>query len=472
MKLFKKDGDLVEIVAYPGETVYKGDYLLIMDEDKSIGLIVQVIDFEYIEVPGLLEDVIREGLFRDSVYTGDFGSQDRVTKLINDIKVLKCKIRGAVKNGREATFLDDLPSRLNSKILRIPPGMALRRNSKELLYPIEIGRDMVGNIFAIDAYDLDGSLTLITGMKGSGKSHLSKLIAYNLASLGARFIILDINSEYGGLTEAKEISILEPGRNIFFNINYLGRETIINVLTHILGLPSVSVNLFSEIWNLLESREGCVSIDRLEKFVEIYVKNLMVKDAIINRLNILRSCVFIDDSYEGFRFEDMFNGEVKGYVIDLKRLSPIEKKIFVEILLSITSRLLEEGRLPPFFLFAEEAHLYIRDTYWEDIVTRMRHFGLFLIFITNQPDSLGHMIFRQLDNIFVFRFLNDKDLETLSRISAVDGDTIKSIVKDIGRGYCLILGKVVSDMPVVVKVSELSFKAMGETKRIFEAVRP
>ena len=471
MKLFRKDGDLVEIVAYPGETVYKGDYLLILDESKSLGLVVQVIDFEYIEVPGLLEDVIREGLLRDSVYLRRNGHSDRVTKLINDIKILKCKIRSAIKDGKEATFLDDLPSRLSSKILRVSPHEVLKNMRGDVLYPIVIGSDMTGSKFSIDAYDLDGSLTLITGMKGSGKSHLSKLLAYNLVSLGARFIILDINSEYRGLGEISDVHILEPGRNIMFNIDYLGKETVINVLTHILGLPSVSVNLFGEIWSILKNRDGRVSLDRLEKFVDIYVKNLMVKDAIINRLNILRSCRFIRDDNKSFRFEDIFQSNGVGYVIDLKRLSPIERKIFVEILLSITSRLLEEGKLPPFFLFAEEAHLYIRETYWEDIVTRMRHFGLFLVFITNQPDSLGHMIFRQLDNIFVFRFLNDKDLETLSRISAVDGETIKSIVKDIGKGSCLVLGKVVCDMPVVVKVSNLSFKAMGETKRIFSAIR-
>ena len=91
MKLFRKDGELIEVVAYPGETVHKGDYLMIMDESKELGLIVQVIDFEYIEVPGLLEDVIREGLFRDSIYIDGGGKYDRVTSLINDIKILNVK---------------------------------------------------------------------------------------------------------------------------------------------------------------------------------------------------------------------------------------------------------------------------------------------------------------------------------------------------------------------------------------------
>jgi len=467
MKLFRKDGELIEVVAYPGETVHKGDYLMVMDETKELGLIVQVIDFEYIEVPGLLEDVIREGLFRDSIYIDGGGKYDRVTTLINDIKILKCKIRGATKNGRLINFIDDLPSRLSSEIYKVSPNQLLNMVRGEVKYPVKLGRDMSSNDFIVDAFHLDGSLTLITGMKGSGKSHLAKLLAYHFSRLGARFIILDINSEYVGLSEEEGIIVLEPGKNLIFDVEYLGKDTLINVFTNILGLPSVSVNLFGEIWDIAENRKEKITLDMLDKIANLYIKNLMVKDAIIHRLNALKSCRFIGEETT-LDLNTIFKEGVRGYVINLRDLSSVEKKILVEILLSKLSKLLEKNVIPPFFLFAEEAHLYVRDTYWEDVVTRMRHFGLFMIFITNQPDSLGHMIFRQLDNIFIFRFLNDKDLEVLSRISAVDSDTVKSIVKDINRGSCLILGNVVSDMPVVIKVDKLSFKALGETKRIFQ----
>lgn len=469
MKLFRKDGELIEVVAYPGETIHKGDYLMILDESKDLGLIVQVIDFQYIEIPGLLEDVVREGLFRNSVYVDKGGKYDRVTSLINDIKILKCKVRGAVKKGKVINFIDDLPSRLSSEIYRISPSQLLNIVRGDVMYPVRLGRDMSGNEFIVDAFHLDGSLTLITGMKGSGKSHLAKLLAYHFLRLGARFLIFDINGEYVGLSEEEGIVVLEPGKNLVFDVEYLGKETLINVFTNILGLPSVSVNLFREIWGIAENRKEKITLDLLDKIANLYIKNLMVKDAIIHRLNVLKSCRFIGTETT-IDFNNIFKDGVRGYIVNLRNLSSIEKKILVEILLSKLSELLEKNLIPPLFLFAEEAHLYVRDTYWEDIVTRMRHFGLFVIFITNQPDSLDHMIFRQLDNIFIFRFLNDKDLEVLSKISAVDVDTVKSIVKDINRGSCLILGNVVSDMPVVIKVDKLSFKALGETKRIFQFI--
>ncbi len=463
MKVYRKEGDTLEIVAFPGESVYKGEYLLVMDEEKSVGLIVQVVDFEYVDVPGLIEEVIREGLIRLSTYDGSV-EYDRVSILINDLKILKCKIRSAFKGGRAVNFVDDLPSRAYSKIVRLSADRLFEIIGKDVKYPVPIGSDLLDNPVVIDAYELDGSLTLITGMKGSGKSHLAKLLAYSLVGLGGNVLIFDLNREYLGL-ESEGFRVLEPGEDIVFSIEYLGKDTVVNVMTKILDLPHVSSNILAELWDSIMRREGRFNSGIVARYLDASVKNLMVKDAILSRLNILENCRFIDPS-GSFRLEDLFKGS-RGYIVNLRDLSGVERRILVEIFLSKISRLLEARRLPPLFLFAEEAHLYIRETYWEDIVTRMRHFGLFPVFITNQPDSLDQTIFRQLDNIFVFRFLNDKDLETLSKVSNVDADSVKLVVKDLGRGSCLVLGRVVSDFPLVVRVRDVGFEAMGRTRRMF-----
>ena len=70
-------------------------------------------------------------------------------------------------------------------------------------------------------------------------------------------------------------------------------------------------------------------------------------------------------------------------VVNLKNQSHLVRRILVEIFLGELTKILSSNWLRAAFLFAEEAHLYLRDTYWDDIITRMRHIGLFTTFITS-----------------------------------------------------------------------------------------
>jgi len=470
MKLYRKDGDFIEVVAFPDEKVTKGDYLLIEDESSLIKLIVQVIDISYIDTPGMLEELIREGLIKSSsLIIRDELGYDRATRFIRDTKILRCIIRGALKNGEIIRFIDDLPSRMTSKIHRLSAKDLINMVNENIQYPINLGYDILGSDVHIDIAYLDGSLSLITGMKGSGKSHLAKLIAASFSRYSIPYIVFDINDEYLGLEEYGYAEVLTPGESLYFDLGYLGREAVLDVLVNVLNLPGVSANLFNEIWQIIERRGGSLSVSMIIEYVDRFVKNMMIKDALISRLMILRSCRFIREKGH-IDIESLFKKN-KGYIISLRNLSSVERKILVEILLKKFSILLENNRISPFFLFAEEAHIYVRDTFWEDVITRMRHFGLFIIFITNQPDSLDHLIFRQLDNIFIFRFLNDKDLESLSRVSNIDTITVKSIVKDLKKGQVLIVGNVVGLFPIVANVRELEFNVMGRTKKVLDYIK-
>jgi hypothetical protein len=140
----------------------------------------------------------------------------------------------------------------------------------------------------------------------------------------------------------------------------------------------------------------------------------------------------------------------------------------VEAILNKICDLLESNRIPPTFLFAEEAHLYLRDTYWDDMVTRMRHYGIFTTFITNQPDAIPQGIYRQADNIFLYNFVNSNDLGMVSRASTVDVETIESLVRTLPQRHCLVIGKVAANMPSLIQVAPTDFQALGETKRFFK----
>jgi DNA helicase HerA-like ATPase len=184
---------------------------------------------------------------------------------------------------------------------------------------------------------------------------------------------------------------------------------------------------------------------------------------------LLSSGLFTDNQAQATTLEDsLFKARAGGaVVVNLRDTSTVDRLIAVEYVLGKLVDLLSTWKLRAVFLFAEEAHLYLRETYWDDIVTRMRHFGVFTTFITNQPDTIRENIYRQADNLFLFNFTNENDLETISRASKVDAETVKSVARDLPLHHCLVLGKIVNEFPIVVNVRKLDVQAMGKTRLFF-----
>ena len=157
-----------------------------------------------------------------------------------------------------------------------------------------------------------------------------------------------------------------------------------------------------------------------------------IKDALQARFNTLDdSGIFTDDPKIALNIEDIFQTHQNGcaLIVNMKNQHSTLRRITVELLISKLTELLSTQKLRALFLFAEEAHLYLRETYWDDIVTRMRHLGLFTTFITNSPDTIQGGIYRQADNIFLFNFSNEHDLEIVSKVAKLDSDTIRMIVQ-------------------------------------------
>ena len=73
-----------------------------------------------------------------------------------------------------------------------------------------------------------------------------------------------------------------------------------------------------------------------------------------------------------------------------------------------------------------------------------------------------------MDNIFLFNFTNDADLERISRVSVVDTDTIKSIVRTLPQRHCFVVGKAVRDLPVAIKITDSQVLTLGNTKKFFK----
>ncbi|OYT45972.1 ATP-binding protein [Candidatus Bathyarchaeota archaeon] len=481
MKLYKKAGNTLQILSFPSEDVEKGSYLLIEDLKAGRSMIVQVVDIQFANVPGVMEEFLRELSAEDRVEGEDFDPLDISSHIlyVQDTRLLVCKIHGTLENGSLRFDGSWLPSRTHSRVRRLPVKRLVEMVGVGRRLPIQVGETMDGSKLTIDASSLDGKLNIITGKKGTGKSHFSKLLVLGLIDHGATVVVLDLNGEYVNLGFARDgsrnryhkaIKVLKPRENFKVALSQIDLSIIMRILIHSLGLPEASAREFRRIWRFLEE-EKRLTLHDLGEAIKNWNCNVHVRDALYSRYYaLLRSGLFTDNLAEAVFLERILEGMKRGgaIIIDLSDTSPSDRKIIVEYVLGKIQEALAQWRVRAVFLFAEEAHLYLRETYWDDIITRMRHFGLFTTFITNQPNTIKESIYRQADNIFLFNFVNEHDLEAISRASRADAETVISIVRDLPPHHCLILGEAVKDFPIVVKVRPMDIQTMGHTRLFFE----
>jgi len=482
MKLYKKEGNIIQILSFPNETVEKGDYLLVEDGEAGKALIVQVIDVQFANIPGVLEELLRSLPDGGEIIQGEDIDPLEIAPhitYIQDSRLLICKIRATVEGEGLSPSSSWLPSRSQSTIKKLPISMLFKLARVDGKLPIVLGGTKEASLLTIDATSLDGRLNIITGKKETGKSHLSKLLITSLLQYKATVVVLDLNGEYAGLGMTSDgkrnayynkIHVLTPSQNFKVALNQLHLNVLLNILINALHMPGTSAREFRRIWQFLKEK-GSLNLHELGEAIRNWHCNQNVRDALFSRYYaMVNSGFFTDNIAEATLLEEcLFKAREEGgaIIINLRNTSSIDRQIVVEYVLGKLVELLTSWKLKAVFLFAEEAHLYLRETYWDDIVTRMRHFGIFTTFITNQPDTIRENIYRQADNIFLFNFTNENDLEVVSRAARVDAETVKSIARDLPPHHCLALGKVVKDFPIVVKVKALDVKTMGETRLFF-----
>jgi len=194
-----------------------------------------------------------------------------------------------------------------------------------------------------------------------------------------------------------------------------------------------------------------------------------VRGAILRRLRMLEDTGLIDDELEQGLLASVLSqlNEGKTLIVNLKGLSKPAMRTAVQVLLSNLLGLLETGKLQPTFLFAEEAHLYIERTDIEDLVTRMRHLGLWQFHITNTPTSLPELLVRQADNLFCFYLSLPDDIKYIAPASGLEPDVLQRLVKALPPRRFLAVGQATENYPVILKNRELDVLAAGETRYRF-----
>ncbi|MCJ7633874.1 DUF87 domain-containing protein, partial [Candidatus Bathyarchaeota archaeon] len=471
----------VDIIACPPEDIRKGDYLFLEDTAANAGLIVQTINTGYANIPGLLEDLLRETSTKtlEGANMDLLGTQSYIDDL-KSAKVFGCKIRRAVVGG----YLNDdtswTPNRSTTFVRKLSDDEVIGLVEQRQEDIIPIGNLRGGASVSIPLSGIDGKLNIVTGKKGTGKSHLSKLMLLSLLERGGICIVFDVNGEYIGLGDnsseqnstAEKVHVLYPGENFKTTLAYTGLKVFLGVASSVLDLPPTSAWEVRRIWSALAENNN-LTLKKLGEAMNS-VSNGYIREALLRRYeSLLSSNLFTDDLVEASTIEDWLNKCRDGgaLIFNLKNLGAGIRQIVVEFILVKLRHLLEDWFIPAVFLFAEEAHLYLRETYWEDLITRMRHLGVFPTFVTNQPDSISESIYRQADNIFLFNFTNENDLEAVSKATMTDVQTVTMIAKELPPRYCLVLGGVVNDFPLVIKIRQVRAKTMGETRFFFASTK-
>jgi hypothetical protein len=126
----------------------------------------------------------------------------------------------------------------------------------------------------------------------------------------------------------------------------------------------------------------------------------------------------------------------------------------------------QSGELRAVSLFLEEAQLYVSAGNIVNILTRMRHFGIFPTFITNDPRTLPDEVYTLLDNLFAFMFRNEDELRQIARSGLIDLRTVQSL-KHLEPKQCVAVGGITSNYPIFLEIQPQTNVVMGgETRKL------
>ena len=480
MKLYNKYRDELFILYHYEESLETGDSLLIWDEDAERGLIALITSHELLGSGGVLDELARQVL-AEHTFALEEHMDDQLKKLMSDmfnLKIAKAKIRMEIKDGNIGFWSGWIPTR-SASVKRLSFSELLKYlGIDEKIISISVGETSEGEM-VLDAEALQG-INIIVGEKGSGKSYLAKVLLSQLIKKRAKAIVIDLNNEYSGLryyqdgdksdinTMIHVYSLSPSGNRMRFTLDYIGLNVMQIILNKILDLPEHSTRVFGKLWSQVRKRYNHVSLSELSKALEIE-RNENVRNAIQSRLEILLSMgIVTDDPEDSLNIESALNRLDEGgcMVINLKGVDYQTTLVIIQILISKLSDILEKSS-ETIFLFIEEAQLYMRETEWINLVTRVRHLGLFQTYITNTPKSLIPHVIDQADNLFLFRLSDEEDIRYLTPIARMDSATLNELAKSLPYRKFLVFGKISRHYPILTNNLKINYITAGEAKKLW-----
>jgi hypothetical protein len=339
---------------------------------------------------------------------------------------------------------------------------------------IFLGRTLEGEAFSPGGRALE-KVNVIVGAKGSGKSHLAKVILLGLIRAGAPCLVLDVNREYGGLPEVRTYAV---GKDFKLGVREIGVEAL-SVMLEAFGTPATSLLYFeTRLSKLFREKKEFIGIDELVSMAEegeFYpTQSGYAADAVNrtlrSRLEALKLTGMVARSpLEASSFAGVWKEIREGGAVafDLSGLSTPARMGFAQALLRFLFALVEEEEKVP-FVFFEEAHLYVTPQGIDALVTRARHTGITSFFITNTPTALPEGVLRAADNLFVFRLPLEEDIRWVAKSGMIEESSLFILVKALPQHACLALGEISGGYPLILGPDPLlGCETRGKTRYYF-----
>lgn len=249
-------GDIVELIFNPREEDLSiGENLSLREKGSEVGIIVQVVEFRTASYLSLLMEQLRMTLGEHALPLPLLQLASVDYPDMRNLKIAIAKIRKLT-----GTPWDQWNGWIPARDV-----VAERTKDEEVFEncipdggnKIYLGHTVNDAPFCVEGQSLE-KVNIITGVKGSGKSHLAKVILLELIKLGAPCIVFDINREYINLPKhqvdfatnkvgPRGIVHLQAGNNLKLSACQFGIQPMLTMLSRF-GLPEISSLYFESRW--------------------------------------------------------------------------------------------------------------------------------------------------------------------------------------------------------------------------------
>jgi len=495
--------DMVELFFNPrekGEALRVGENLLVRERDGKAGLVVQVVGLETVSYPALIREQMELAAEGGVLPPPEFFEEvkpEGAEILFGNLLVALAKIR-KVTDGRGWSHWDGwIPTR-DVVVEKIPDAKVAASCLARGDHLLRLGKMGGGRDFLIEGSCLE-KVSIITGVKGAGKSHLAKVILLELIKLGAPTIVFDLNREYVHLPKhnvnpvsgkgERGVLVLSAGGNLKLDVVQFGLVPLSNMLAKF-GLPEISLlyfenrlrRLLAEVrdWERIGRKPPFLGVPQLIQMAQegefaTGMNAPAVNGAIASRLRaLMETGMFEKNEAEVTNLRSYYKLIRNGgaIVIDISRLGNRARSGLVQAVIEVVKEICQEEiakgtyRFP--FLFFEEAHLYVSKASIDYLVTRARHLGASSMFITNMIGGLDEAVLRQVDNLFLLRLPFEDDVRHVAKSAKTDYETLSSFVRRLPDYHALAIGEVTRGYPLIFRVDPLrGVNTAGETKLLF-----